>query len=108
MDDIPDANISYEYNTEIEDTEDDIVTTYNIIDEDEESNSFAKEKVGYLMNFLSEKEKFIINCYWGLNGDKPMTLEDIGEELGLTKERVRQISVNSFKKMRSFSLLYNE
>lgn len=67
-----------------------------------------KTTVGYLMNFLSDKEKNIINKYYGLNGEKPKTLEEIGDELGITKERVRQINKLSFAKMRSAALLLKE
>jgi RNA polymerase primary sigma factor len=40
---------------------------------------------------LPEREKDILVCYFGLNGDDPMTLEEIGAKYGLTRERVRQI-----------------
>ena len=40
---------------------------------------------------LNPREQEVINLYFGLNGDDPMTLEEIGVRLGLTKERIRQI-----------------
>lgn len=75
-------------------------------------NSFEKEqdiktKIGSLMNFLSNKEKDIITQYYGLNGCKPKTLDEIGKELGISKERIRQINANSFKKMRSAALSFD-
>ena len=66
-----------------------------------------KTKIGSLMNFLSNKEKNIISQYYGLNGCKPKTLDEIGKELGISKERIRQINANSFKKMRSAALSFN-
>ena len=57
------------------------------------------------MNFLSEKEKSVITKYYGLDGSKPKTLEEIGQELGITKERVRQINEKCFIKMRSAALI---
>ena len=66
-----------------------------------------KQKIGSLMNFLSNKEKDIITQYYGLDGSKPKTLEEIGKELGISKERIRQINENSFKKMRSAALSFN-
>lgn len=66
-----------------------------------------KQKIGSLMNFLSEKERNIITEYYGLDGTKPKTLEQIGEEFGVSKERIRQINENSFKKMRSAALSFN-
>ena len=75
-------------------------------------NNFEKEhdiktKIGSLMNFLSNKEKTIITQYYGLNGCKPKTLDEIGKEFGISKERIRQINENSFKKMRSAALSFN-
>ncbi len=40
---------------------------------------------------LSPREAEVLKLYFGLNGDDPMTLEEIGKQLGLTKERIRQI-----------------
>ena len=40
---------------------------------------------------LSPREAEVLKLYFGLNGDEPMTLEEIGKHLGLTKERIRQI-----------------
>ena len=75
-------------------------------------NNFEKEhdikmKIGSLLNFLSNKEKTIITQYYGLNGCKPKTLDEIGKEFGISKERIRQINENSFKKMRSAALSFN-
>lgn len=50
---------------------------------------------------LSEREADIIRFYYGLNGNMPHTLEEIGNELGLTRERVRQIKEKSIKKLRN-------
>lgn len=67
----------------------------------------SKELVSLMLKLLSEKEKKIIVGYFGLDGGKPMTLDEIGEELNLTKERVRQISNKALKKMRSFAVTVN-
>ncbi len=57
---------------------------------------------------LSERESEIISCYFGLNGKDPMTLEEIGDIYGLTRERVRQIKekcIRQLKESTSPSLL---
>lgn len=59
------------------------------------------------MDDLNERERFILTKYYGLENNKPLTLEEIGNELDLTKERVRQILVKVFKKMRSEALKLN-
>lgn len=87
-----DGNISYE-ETDIEEETD------NVIEDD------IKTKIGNLMNFLSNKERNIITQYYGLDGEKPKTLEEIGKELGISKERIRQIKQSSMNKLRSEALL---
>ena len=62
------------------------------------------EAIKFLMDYLNQREKNIITKYYGLDGNKPKTLEEIGMEYGLTKERIRQIKNTSFKKMRSVAL----
>ena len=55
-----------------------------------------------LMSGLDEREKNIIIDYYGLSGT-PMTLQEIGDELSLTKERVRQIKEKALRKLRNDS-----
>ena len=62
------------------------------------------EIIRVLMEYLNQREKNIITKYYGRDGGKPKTLEEIGMEYGLTKERIRQIKNTSFKKMRSVAL----
>ena len=62
------------------------------------------QAIQFLMDYLNQRERNIITKYYGLDGNKPKTLEEIGMEYGLTKERIRQIKNTSFKKMRSVAL----
>ena len=59
------------------------------------------ELVG-LLNVLDERERIIILDYFGLSGT-PRTLEDIGSDFNLTKERVRQIKEKALRKLRNES-----
>jgi RNA polymerase primary sigma factor len=52
---------------------------------------------------LSERERLILNMYFGLNGEQPLTLEEIGKELGLTRERIRQIKEKAIVRLRHSS-----
>lgn len=49
---------------------------------------------------LSERERRVLAMYFGLGGDEPMTLEDIGRKLGLTRERIRQIKEKAIQRLR--------
>lgn len=74
-------------------------------DETEKNQDFEREQtIRFLMDYLNQRERNIITKYYGLDGNKPKTLEEIGLEYGLTKERIRQIKNTSFKKMRSVAL----
>ena len=60
-----------------------------------------KSAIDILMSCLTEREQEVLTCYFGLSGDEEMTLEEIGKNLGLTKERIRQIKEKSLKKLRA-------
>ena len=79
---------------------------YNFTDESGglESRSERDEAIAFLMDHLNQRERSIITKYYGLDGEEPKTLEEIGIEYGLTKERIRQIKNTSFKKLRSVAL----
>lgn len=62
----------------------------------------ASTKVNRLLEYLDPRERAIIRMRAGLDqGEEGMTLEKIGEKLGITKERVRQLNVRAMKKLRS-------
>ncbi len=50
---------------------------------------------------LGDREAEILRFYFGLNGYQPHTLEEIGDEFGLTRERVRQIKEKAIKKLKN-------
>jgi RNA polymerase primary sigma factor len=49
---------------------------------------------------LSERERNILTLYFGLGGEEPMTLEDIGKRMKLTRERIRQIKEKAIQRLR--------
>ena len=53
------------------------------------------------LSTLSKREATIIRMYFGLKGNTPCSLEEIGTEFDLTRERVRQIKEKAIKKMKS-------
>lgn len=58
----------------------------------------------FLLTGLTSREKYIVCQYNGINEKKPKTLEEIGNNLGITKERVRQINEKAMKKLRAYAL----
>jgi len=65
-------------------------------------NSLVHE-LNIVLKSLSERERSVIEMYFGLRGEQPMTLEEIGHEIKLTRERVRQIKETGLKKLRHIS-----
>lgn len=66
------------------------------------SKDILKQKLFEVLNVLDDREKVIIGDYFGLTGT-PRTLEDIGSDFDLTKERVRQIKEKALRKLRNES-----
>lgn len=53
-----------------------------------------------LLENIDEREAAILRLRYGLNGEEPMTLKEIGQRVGLTRERVRQIEHEALRKLR--------
>ena len=66
------------------------------------TKDILKDKLVSLLNVLDDRERSIIGDYFGLTGT-PRTLEDIGSDFGLTKERVRQIKEKALRRLRNDS-----
>jgi RNA polymerase primary sigma factor len=56
--------------------------------------------VGYLIGALTSREQLILRLRYGLGGEEEHTLEQIGQTLGLSRERVRQLEARALKKLR--------
>lgn len=60
-----------------------------------------REEINKWLNELKEKEREIICLRFGLEGEEPKTLEEIGQRFGLTRERIRQIEAVVLIKLRN-------
>lgn len=58
------------------------------------------DQIGGLLSILNERERRIIDERFGLTGLKPMLLEDVGREFGVSRERIRQVQNSALAKMR--------
>jgi len=58
-----------------------------------------KEEIDKVLVTLKPREAEIIRLYFGLEGDRPLTLEEIGEHFKLTRERIRQIKAKALGRM---------
>jgi RNA polymerase primary sigma factor len=57
-----------------------------------------------MLDVLDEREKQIIKMRYGLDGEEPKTLEEVGEKLGISRERVRQLEQRALKKLKAVAL----
>jgi RNA polymerase primary sigma factor len=91
-------------NETINDDGDELIELIPSQDEDEnklEIDNKVKDELQKTLSVLDEREREIIENYFGINTDfEPMTLEAIGEKYGLTKERIRQIKEKAIRKLR--------
>ncbi len=67
---------------------------------DAASKELLREQIRQVLGFLSEREREVLEMRFGLNDGKDHTLEEVGREIGLTRERVRQIQVEALKRLR--------
>ncbi|MEX2531581.1 MAG: sigma-70 family RNA polymerase sigma factor, partial [Gemmatimonadota bacterium] len=62
-----------------------------------------KRTVDRVLASLKEREAKVVRLYFGLDDQEPMTLEEIGVHLGVTRERVRQIKEQAIRRLRHAS-----
>ena len=95
----------------IEDDEDDVSFNNDFSNENDEKEREIKIEqkniVIKLLNVLDERERDVIESYYGINDKKELTLTDIGKKYNLSSERVRQIKKKGLMKLRTKMLLLN-
>ena len=77
--------------------------TQNPGPDDETFEHALTESIEEVLSTLKEREARILRLYFGLDGQEPMTLEEIGGLLGITRERVRQIKEKALARLRHVS-----
>jgi RNA polymerase primary sigma factor len=60
-----------------------------------------KTEIQHALSMLTAREAEVISCYFGLNGDAPLTLEELGMKLNLTRERIRQIKEKATRRLKN-------
>ncbi|MCH9015479.1 MAG: sigma-70 family RNA polymerase sigma factor [Gemmatimonadetes bacterium] len=68
--------------------------------DDETFEHALTESIGEVLESLKEREARILKLYFGLENQEPMTLEEIGSLMGITRERVRQIKEKALARLR--------
>ena len=68
--------------------------------EESASNQLLKEQVQAVLSTLSDREQKIVRMRFGLDNGKSHTLEEVGQEFAVTRERIRQIEAKALAKLR--------
>lgn len=64
------------------------------------SYQLLREQVGDVLQSLTYRERRVLQLRFGLDDGRPRTLEEVGREFGVTRERIRQIEAKALRKMR--------
>ena len=83
------------------------ITMLDTLPTDEQSNPDRKimgesltQEIITNLNMLAPRERTVLACYFGLDGEKQLNLEEIGDRFDLTRERVRQIKERAIRRLR--------
>ncbi|KXB47827.1 RNA polymerase sigma factor RpoD [Tissierellia bacterium KA00581] len=71
-----------------------------IAPDDAANFSMLKEQLNTVLNTLSDREKKVLELRFGLNDGTPRTLEEVGKEFDVTRERIRQIEAKALRKLK--------
>jgi RNA polymerase primary sigma factor len=80
----------------------DFVQDLNTESPDEAASlTLRRSDIENALSSLPDRERKVIELRFGLNGEQPCTLEEVGKAFGVTRERIRQIENNTLKKLES-------
>ena len=65
--------------------------------------AMGKEALQQILSTLSHRERRVLELRYGLEGEHPRTLEEVGRTFKVTRERIRQLEKQSLKKLRALA-----
>ena len=71
--------------------------------EEEAEAALRREALRSILGCLSQRERRVLELRYGLDGQQPRTLDEVGRTFNVTRERIRQIEHQSLKKLRALA-----
>jgi RNA polymerase primary sigma factor len=68
--------------------------------DDDVMRESLRNDIKRVLSTMNKRDADIVACFFGVNGEQPMNLDEIGSRFGLTRERVRQIKEKAVRRMR--------
>ena len=67
---------------------------------DEAARTMLREQIREILSDLTEREQQVLRLRYGLDDDRSRTLEEVGRQLNVTRERIRQIEAKALRKLK--------
>jgi RNA polymerase primary sigma factor len=80
-----------------------IEDTNSALPDDTAALNLRSEELTRALLRLKPRMRFVLSMRFGLDGETPRTLEEVGDALGITRERVRQLETRALRELRQFA-----
>jgi RNA polymerase primary sigma factor len=74
-----------------------------LLPEEHVEETLRKDTLKHILAMLSQRERRVLELRYGLNGERPRTLDEVGRTFNVTRERIRQIENQTLKKLRALA-----
>ena len=61
-----------------------------------------REELFRVLDSLPERDRKVLELRFGLKGERPRTLEEVGERFGVTRERIRQVEAKTLNRLKNY------
>lgn len=78
-----------------------VADTVNLSPAEQASRNLMREQIDEVLSMLTDREQRVIRMRFGLDDGRPRTLEEIGLEFGVTRERIRQIEAKALRRLKA-------
>jgi RNA polymerase primary sigma factor len=66
------------------------------------ARKIRREELTRVLDTLPHRERKVLELRFGLKGEHPLTLEEVGERFGVTRERIRQVEAKTLSRLKNY------